>query len=153
MADQCYWNPASGWAEASKALDSCLQAARGLGVEQATATIESLLITDDGACIGARAADGSEYHASHVLLCTGAYTPKILLDTFPHTDENQLGDRMYAAGAVSCTASYDDSEADKIKGVPVLINTMPNTHGRWSVLFVQPVNVEDDCIPILASID
>ena len=93
-ATQCYWNPGSGWGEASEVLSSCLAAARSIGIEESKATVEKLLLDHNGTCIGARADDGEEYRATYVLLCTGAYTPKILLDTFPHADELQLGDRM-----------------------------------------------------------
>ena len=141
-ATQCYWNPVSGWAEADQAVSSCLESARGLGVEIIEASVETLLSTTDGegrhVVDGAMGTDGTEYRAGNVILCTGAYTAKLLLDTFPHDEDAQLGDRMFAAGAVSCTASYDQSEKGKIVGVPVLINTMPNTHGTFDLFFLPP---------------
>lgn len=133
-AEECYLNPGSGWAEADKALDSCLKAAREAGVEVSSALIDKLLLDNDNRCVGAKAVDGTEYRSGHVLLCTGAYTPKLLLDTFPQAEEMQLGDRMCAAGSVSCSASFDVSDLQKLDGVPVLINTMPSTHGRVPLL-------------------
>lgn len=132
--DECYWNPGSGWAEADKAVESCLKAAREAGVEVSNALIDQLLLDGDDRCIGAKAVDGTEYRSSHVLLCTGAYTPKLLLDTFPHAEEMQLGDRMFAAGSVSCSASFDASDLNKVHDAPVLINTKPNTQGRMPLL-------------------
>ena len=129
-ASQCYWNSASGWAEADKALSSCLVAAYKAGVELIEATVERLLLDNHGACVGAKTTDGIDYSATHVIMCTGAYTPKLLLDTFPHNEESQIGDRMCAAGAISCTASFDSSENEKLNAAPVLINTMPNMLGE-----------------------
>lgn len=135
-ATQCYWNPGSGWADADKALSSCLKAARDAGVELIEAAIDKLLVNGNGLCIGVRAADGTEYGGTHVVLCTGAYTAKLLLDTFPHSEEFQVGDRMVAAGAVSCSASFDAEDEAKLKNVPVLINTLPHTHG------IEPATLE-----------
>ncbi|KAL9112916.1 MAG: hypothetical protein Q9227_002780 [Pyrenula ochraceoflavens] len=127
-AEECYWNPGSGWAEAERALNSCLEAAREAGVEMSEAMLDHVLLDNGGKCQGVAATDGTEYYADHVLLCTGAYTPKLLLDSFPHDEEMQLGDRMLAAGAVSCSASFNATHLEKLHGSPVLINTMPRVH-------------------------
>ncbi|KAK5453475.1 hypothetical protein LTS15_006660 [Exophiala xenobiotica] len=135
-ATDCYWNPESGWAEAEKALSSGLKAAVDAGVEILEAAVDKLLLDNQGRCTGAVATDGTEFHASQTLVCAGAYTPKILLDTFPHSKECQVGDRLVAAGAVSCTASFAAADDGKVAQVPVLINTLPHTHGES----IPPVN-------------
>ena len=66
--------------------------------------------------------------------CAAFYTFQLSLDTFPASDEMQIGDRMCAAGAASCSALCENSEAEKIRGVPVLIITMPNTLGTLITL-------------------
>ena len=94
-------------------MNSCLSAARELGVEVVYTNIENQLSDSIGNCVGAQAPDNTEYRATHVVMCTGAYTPKLLIDTSPHDEEIQLGDRMYAAGEISCSTSYDVSENQK----------------------------------------
>ena len=131
-ATECYWNLAGGWAEADKALTSCLDAACKLGVELIETTVERLLLDSVGTCVGVKSTDGVIHNATNVVMCTGAYTPKLLLDTFPHDDELQIGDRMCATRAVSCTASFDARDTEKLNGVPVLLHTMPKTYGEPS---------------------
>jgi len=82
-------------------------------------------------CTGVQTENGTELKADNVILCTGAWTPKLLLDTAPDRVDLHVGDRMIAAGAIQCPASYPPDQMYKLHSVPVMFNGCDDTEG-WS---------------------
>lgn len=130
-AKECFWNPGSGWGEAEGALRAATQHAVGLGVIYREATIAKLKIDDkSGACSGAITESGEFLGAEYVILCTGALTAKLLADSAPENEKLQIGGRLVAAGAVSCTAKIAPELRERFEKAPVFFNGMAHTHGK-----------------------
>ena len=136
-AKECFWNPNSGWAEAEGALKDTIQDAIRRGVKYHEATVTTLVIDTSGACTGVRTEDG-ELYADHIVLCTGAYTAKLLADTAPTNKKLQVSGRLVAAGAVSCTARVAPELSAQFKNAPVCFNGLKHTHGKNSCSQYQP---------------
>ena len=83
------WNPSSGWAEAATALKYALDAVMENGVNCITANVANLILKD-GACTGIRTEDGRTFTAEKTILCTGAYTAKLIADSAPTQPELQV---------------------------------------------------------------
>lgn len=128
-----YFNPRSGWGEATGALTSLIKAAVDAGVKFRTATVSKLLFNDSNGCVGVSLEGGEELRADNVLLSIGAWTPLFLANSAPDNQLLQAGDRMVAAAAIQCTATYPPEEAEKLKDAPVIVNTMPHTNGKYQV--------------------
>lgn len=130
---ETYFNPQSGWGEADRALKSLLEAAVDEGVVYNSSGVSTLCISDSKTCTGARTDDGAELKADHIILCTGAWTAKILLDTAPLDKTLHIGDRIIAAGAIQCTASYPPDQMYKLRSMPVMFNGCDHTEGSCSL--------------------
>ena len=94
------WNPSSGWAEAATALKSTLDAVMENGVHCITANVTSLILKD-GACTGIRTEDGRTFTAKKTILCTGAYTAKLVADSAPTQPELQVSTISWVIGSKS----------------------------------------------------
>ncbi|KUJ07463.1 sarcosine oxidase [Mollisia scopiformis] len=116
--------------EADRALESVISAAVKEGVIYNSSGVSTLCIDESAICTGVRTEDGAELKANRVILCTGAWTPKLLLDTAPHNKALHIGDRMVAAGAIQCTASYPPDQMYKFKSMPVMFNGCDHTEGE-----------------------
>lgn len=99
------WNPSSGWAEAATALKYTLDAVAQNGVHYITADVTTLIMKD-GACTGVRTEDGRTFTAKKIILCTGAYTAKLIADSAPTQPELQvsgfLGHRPWMRQFTAC---------------------------------------------------
>lgn len=127
-----FYNPQSGWGEADGALQSLIDAAIKEGVIFELATVASLCLDESRECRGIRVLDGNSTRdilADRVVLCAGAYTPKILADTAPEWDDLQVNGRMVAAGAVQCAATYPPEEEEKLSKAPAHLLAMWHTRG------------------------
>ncbi|EOO00129.1 putative sarcosine oxidase protein [Phaeoacremonium minimum UCRPA7] len=125
-----YFNPRSGWGEATGALTSLIKAAVDEGVKFRTVTVSKLLFSNSNDCVGVSLEGREELRADNVLLSVGAWTPLLLANSAPDNQLLQAGDRMVAAAALQCTAKYPPEEAEKFKDAPVIVNTMPHTNGE-----------------------
>ena len=118
--NEIYWNPLSGWAEAARALEATIKVAVNNGVQYIAQSVSKILLAD-GRCTGVQLDNSQEIHAEHVILCTGAYTAKLIADSAPTWPELQVGRRIIAAAV--CEAATDVSEAQKAKyeKMPVVV--------------------------------
>lgn len=126
-------NETSGWADAKGALRAVTEKAVELGVKFVGAEIEGLEFGDDGACVGVKTADGEKHYAAHVVLSSGAYTPK-LLDGIAHATGNaafRAGGRIIAAGVTTGLAKVDEPTAKLLEGIPVVIQEIPPERGEF----------------------
>lgn len=126
---ETYFNPQSGWGEADRALESLICTAVKEGVIYKFSGVSRLCI-DNSTCTGIQTEDGAEIKADNIILCTGAWTAKLLLDTAPHMKDLHIGNRIVAAGAIQCIASYAPDHVYKFRSMPVMFNGRDNTEGN-----------------------
>lgn len=89
-----------------------------------------LTVDQKGACVGVQGVNNTRIMAKHVLLCTGAYNPTNLAETFPDASEKRTGDCMVAVGTVSCSVALSDIRLSRFQDYPVFINALSHTHGK-----------------------
>ena len=119
---EVFYNPASGWGDATLALEATIKDATERGVKYVEGTaIKLLLDPTDNHCIGVRCSSGLEIRADRIILCTAAGTPKLLANSFPPTPEFQPGDRLLAAGALACVVKLTPEQYERYKDMPVIV--------------------------------
>lgn len=126
---EIFFNPLSGWAEATSALKNVIKVAVERGVRYVTASVSRLIFDERGACIGVRATDGTVIYASKVILCTGAGTAKLLIDSASSQQELWVKDRLVAAGVCAAAVKLTGAQVRKFQDVPVLVHAMKNVLG------------------------
>lgn len=129
---EIFFNPLSGWAEATSALTKVIEVAVEQGVRYVTASVSRLIFDGCGACIGVRATGGTVVYASKVILCTGAGTAKLLADSAPSRPEVWVKDRMVAAGVCIAAVKLTEAQAEKFRDVPVMVHGLSNVLGTNS---------------------
>ncbi|CAK4034041.1 probable FAD-dependent oxidoreductase [Lecanosticta acicola] len=114
-------NQTSGWAAAGDCLIAITREALRLGVKYATAEVNNLLFDSTGHCNGLQTTSGKTLRASHVILCTGAYTPKLLAMSAEQTGNEDLssGSRILAAGITTGMTKLDDKTYQTFAQMPV----------------------------------
>lgn len=70
-------NKSTGWTDAGECLHAVTREAIRLGVKFVTAEVMTLRFDDNARCLGTSSTAG-DISASHTVLCTGAFTPKLL---------------------------------------------------------------------------
>jgi glycine/D-amino acid oxidase-like deaminating enzyme len=125
-------NKMSGYADAKEALQSTIQAAVDLGVDYIEAEVSSLILEegDTGACKGVSALDGRTFEAKHVILSTGAYTVKLLVDSAPHRSSLHAGERIIAAGVGEAIAPLNEELLGALRNTPVVVQENPTERGE-----------------------
>ncbi|CAM1506047.1 Fc.00g056880.m01.CDS01 [Cosmosporella sp. VM-42] len=114
-------NKTSGWAAAGDCLRAVTRKAMELGVKYVTADIEMLQFDYRGHCCGVKVATGESLAASHVILCTGAFTSKLLELSAASTgrDDLRAGARIVAGGITTGMATLDDKSYERFASMPV----------------------------------
>ncbi|KAB5516993.1 FAD dependent oxidoreductase [Coniochaeta sp. 2T2.1] len=126
-------NRGSGWAEAKEALQKTIEEAVGLGVGYVVAEVEKVKFQETGGrrrATGVVTADGREMLADRVVLCTGAYTAKLLVDSAPDWTELHAGERILACGVTEATAPVSEAEKPGLNTMPVGISENPVDRGE-----------------------
>ena len=114
-------NKSSGWAAAGDALRAVTRKALDLGVRYHVGEVADLLFDRDGRCSGIRTARGNELTATHVVLCTGAYTPKLLEYSAANSGLTSLraGSRIVAGGITTGMTKLNDESYKRFASMPV----------------------------------
>jgi len=133
--DRVLVSPRTGWAEASKALVKVIQAAVGKGVTYINASVTSLLFNGTGECVGVHTAGEDNLMASKIVLCTGAYTAKLLADSAPDREDLHAGDRFIAAGMCTALMTPEPDACKHFKDVPIVLHGRINHEGRGGCFF------------------
>jgi sarcosine oxidase/L-pipecolate oxidase len=108
-----YWSSAAGWANARKALTRMALAAQKAGVTYISGDaghVQQLLFNAEGACVGAKCADGTEHFADVVVLAAGAAAAS-LLDM-----KGQLVAKGHTVGHIQLTPE----EVERYKNIPIV---------------------------------
>lgn len=125
-----FYNPNCGWAEADKALNAVIDAAKKEGVQYRQGCVEKVMLAEDGTCNGVFLEGGEKLVADAVLLATGARTPALLIDSAPDKPDLHAGDRIVATGAMSFTGTLTGAKKEKYMNVPVCKNVLPQVKGK-----------------------
>ncbi|KAH7136255.1 FAD dependent oxidoreductase [Dactylonectria macrodidyma] len=122
-------NKTSGWAAAKDVLQRVLEEAIQLGVKYVAAEVQSLQFDADGACTGIKTSTGESLDASRIILSTGAYTPKLLVESAPQRTELHAGGRIIAAAVTEATSRLGTDFPSKFYNGPVCIQEVPPERG------------------------
>lgn len=129
-------NKTSGWVAAGDCLRAVTRKCIDLGVKYVAAEVATLQVDHKGRCYGATLAKGELLAASHVILCTGAFTPKLLELSATRTgvDELRAGSRILAGGITTGMTKLDDESYAKFASMPVGIQGFTVTTGMATPL-------------------
>ncbi|TWU70893.1 hypothetical protein ED733_001588 [Metarhizium rileyi] len=119
--EQVLVNKASGWVAAGDCLQAVTRSILELGVKYVAEEVETLQFDRSGRCTGVKTVQGRSLQASHVVLCTGAFTPKLLeMSAAVSGQENlQAGSRILAGGITTGMTRLDDDSYAKFANMPV----------------------------------
>ncbi|KAK3719092.1 hypothetical protein LTR37_004656 [Vermiconidia calcicola] len=114
-------NRTSGWAAAGDCLQAITRESLRLGVKYVTAEVASLQFDASGRCSGVKKRGGEVLTAAHVILCTGAFTPKLLELSAQSSGLNGLraDGRIVAGGITTGMTTLDDKTHAKFVDMPV----------------------------------
>lgn len=128
-------NKTSGWVAAGDCLRSVTRAAIALGVNYVVGEVASLTLGENGECTGLVTKTGDHLTASHVVLCTGAYTPKLLELAAAETgvDDLRAGSRIVAGGITTGMTTLNDSDFERHEKMPVGVQWY-STYGTSQLL-------------------
>ena len=130
-------NKTSGWAAAGDCLRAITRKTVELGVKYVTAEIATLQFDDSSRCSGVKTATGEILTASHIILCTGAFTPKLLEFSAESSGMTDLraGSRILAGGITTGMTRLDDKTYERFAAMPVGVQgytaktgTLPTKH-------------------------
>jgi glycine/D-amino acid oxidase-like deaminating enzyme len=125
-------NNTSGWADARDALKAVIQTSVELGVKYVVAEVTSLKVDEFGLCHGVTIASGDMLEATHTILCTGSFTPKLLERSADASgvDELRAGERIISAGVTTGMTLLSDDDMSRFSGMPVCIQENPPERGN-----------------------
>lgn len=127
-------NKTSGWAAAGDCLRAVTREALELGVKYVKAEVATLEFDDRGRCCGLKTATGDTLTASHVTLCTGAYTSKLLELSAESSGLTDLraGQRIVAGGITTGLTLLDDESYKRFAPMPVGVQGYTAKQGTLS---------------------
>ena len=129
--EEWFYNPMGGWADTAGALNRVLELAVQVGVQYISDAVKALLFDSTGKCTGVRSDEGRVHEADSVVLCTGAYTAKLLADSAPTWKNLQVGSRMVTAAACMCLFTISNEDREKFKDCPLICHdkgAFPGSH-------------------------
>ena len=127
--EDIFFNPTSGWAEATLAVKQVIDAAISNGVNYTQGDVELLNLDSDGHCIGVKMKSGEVFDAEHIILSTGAGTAKLLADSAPDRKNLQVEDRITAAAVVTGVVKLDPHQKERFKCSPVFVHAVGEVLG------------------------
>jgi glycine/D-amino acid oxidase-like deaminating enzyme len=139
-------NRTSGWAEAKEALQNTIKTAVGLGVTYVTAEVTAVELKEHRCC-GVKTANGETINADRVILSTGAFTPKLLMNSAPEWTELHASGRIIAAAVTEAIGPLTDQQSSILDTMPVIINDNPMENGAHGLKFsvVNKLNIRVGC--------
>jgi glycine/D-amino acid oxidase-like deaminating enzyme len=127
-------NRTSGWAAAGDCLRAITRHILDCGVQYVTAEVASLQFDKDGYCSGVQTRDGKTLEATHTILCTGAYTPKLLEYSAEKSGIADLsaGPRILAGGITTGMTKLDDETYKRFASMPVGVQGYTAEEGEFT---------------------
>ena len=134
--EQVLVNKASGWVAAGDCLQAVTRRILELGVRYVAEEVATLQFGPSGRCTGVKTAQSRSLHASHVLLCTGASTPKLLEVSAAASglDNLQAGSRILAGGITTGMTRLDDDSYARFADMPVGIQGYTTLKGKQRIM-------------------
>lgn len=125
-------NKTSGWAAAGDCLRAVTKRAIELGVNYVTADVATLTFDRTGGCTGIKTAKGDMLSAEKVVLCTGAYTAKLLEYSAATSGNAELraGPRIVAGGITTGMYQLDEESYQQYASMPVGFQGYPADIGE-----------------------
>lgn len=121
--DSFFFNPLAGWADAGRALKIMADEAVRLGVRYQVGEASRLILDDNGVKgVGTKA--GDVYTADNVLLCTGAWTSKLMAPLEAELnlpDDECIESQMTAAGVCATHVRLTEDERRIYDQLPVYV--------------------------------
>lgn len=114
-------NKTSGWAAAGDCLRAVTRETLRLGVKYVKAEVTGLQLDNSSSCRGVQVRGGKTLTASHTILCTGAFTPKLLELSANSSglEELRAGPRIVAGGITTGMTKLDDESYQRFASMPV----------------------------------
>ena len=114
-------NKSSGWAEAGNVLTAITRECVKMGVKWVTAEVSTLQFEESGRCYGLKTTAGDVLVAEHVILSTGAFTPKLLEQSALSSGFSGLraGPRIVAGGITTGMVRLDEKQRKEFANMPV----------------------------------
>lgn len=130
-------NKSSGWAAAGDALRAVTKRTLELGVKYHVGEVGSLQFDLDGRCTGIKTTKGEVLSASHTILCTGAYTPKLLEYSAYSSGIKEIsaGSRIVAGGITTGMTTLDDETHKRFASMPVGVQGYTAATGNSHCLY------------------
>ncbi len=125
-----FLNRSSGWAEGKAAMNAVIDRAVRAGVRNVALDIASLIFDESGVCAGVQAKNGEMLRADRIVLCTGAYTAKLIADSAPDRKDIQVGHRLTAAAVTEGLFKLDPARVEKFKNGPVFVHNVGDVMGE-----------------------
>lgn len=125
-------NKTSGWGAAGDCLRAVTRETLRLGVKYVVAEVATLQFDDSGRCCGLKTTSGTTLTASHVVLCTGAYTPALLEFSAESSGlaDLQVGSRIVAGGITTGMTRLDIETYAKFAAMPVGVQGYTPKQGK-----------------------
>jgi sarcosine oxidase/L-pipecolate oxidase len=128
-----FLNRSSGWAEAKAAVNAVIDCAVKAGVRNVALDVVSLILDKSGVCTGLQGKNGETLRADRIILCTGAYTAKLMADSAPGRKDIQVDHRLTAAAVIEGIFRLDPARVEKFKNGPVFVHNVGEVMGEQSV--------------------
>ncbi|KAF2458503.1 sarcosine oxidase-like protein [Lineolata rhizophorae] len=127
--EDAFVNRSGGLAAATSSIQAIVGAAIQSGVKFVKGNVDVLLLGKLG-CEGVRLNTEEVLKAGRTIVCTGAGTPKLLVDSAPENDSIHIGDRMCVAGVATGMVKLNDEQMNKFGRAPVFVNHTGETLGE-----------------------
>jgi len=135
-------NKTSGWAAAGDCLTAVTRECVRLGVKYVTAEVATLQFEENGRCYGLKTVRGDVLTASHVVLSTGAYTPKLLELSAQSSGFSNLraGPRIVAGGITTGMVKLDEKSYGQFADMPVGVQGYTAEIGKSERKLIECIN-------------
>jgi glycine/D-amino acid oxidase-like deaminating enzyme len=112
---------AGGWVAATDVLQAVTKRTMQLGVKYKVAEVANVVLDHAQICRGVRTTEGELITADQTILCTGAYTSKLLELSAATSGISSLcaGDRIIAGGITTGLHPLTQEEYDRFRDMPV----------------------------------
>ena len=130
-------NKTSGWGAAGDCLKAVTKECLRLGVKYVVAEVEDLRVAN-ARVKGVKTLRGENLTADHVLLCTGAYTPKLLelSAAASGVDELRAEDRIVAGGIATGMTKLDEQTYPRFASMPVGVQDYDAKRGKCAEMIL-----------------
>ncbi|KAI1429746.1 sarcosine oxidase-like protein [Xylaria sp. FL1777] len=151
---EVFFNEGSGWVDATKTLTRVIQAAVKAGVRYVTTDVEEVVFGADGSTTGVRTSEG-DVLANHVILATGAYTPKLLMDSAPNRSRLYPRELINAGGVIPPNSenrikfyrdvSFNNTIRHEVTGKNISIPPSRADYDQWNLSSGMKEEVRQTC--------